>query len=115
MAQVSVYFFTGWDSDDGENVRSKRMATLDTIAGKGEPLLDTARSVGSDELDGGFYPRPKVWIVEIHDRVSIQQGNQRIRVPEGEYTMRARPAETYSVSGPKWAIPFELSRDQVDA
>jgi len=59
MADVEVYYFTGWDHIAGENVRSKRPATEEIIQRlRGEPILETRQIVDSHDLDGnGFLVR----------------------------------------------------------
>ena len=56
MKKVTVYFFKGWDDTERKNVRSKRPATLDAIAGvHGQAIMDTALEIDEDELDdNGF-------------------------------------------------------------
>ena len=59
MSKVDVYYFTGWDQMRGDNLRSKRPATLDSIKARGgTPLPQTRQTVDSSELDGnGFLKR----------------------------------------------------------
>jgi hypothetical protein len=61
MADVEVYYFMAWDPDKGQNVRSKRPATMDAIKRrKGEPILDTRSVVDSQQVDGnGFLLEPR--------------------------------------------------------
>ena len=56
MSDVEVYYFTGWDQMQGDNLRSLRPATLEAIRVRGgTPLPETSRVVDSSELDGdGF-------------------------------------------------------------
>ena len=55
MADAYVYFFTVLDESTGDRVRSKRLATLETIKGRGEPVMETQTTVDETELDdGGF-------------------------------------------------------------
>ena len=60
MAKATVYYFTFFDRDKGETVRSRRPGTLDAIAktrmASVNPLIRTAREVDESELDkNGFY------------------------------------------------------------
>jgi len=59
MPQVEVYYFTGWDQMQGDNLRSKRPATLEAIKARGGTHLpETRRVVDSSELDdNGFLKR----------------------------------------------------------
>jgi uncharacterized membrane protein len=53
MAKVEVYFFRTWDHAPGENVTSKRAATLEAIeGGLGTAILDTRHEVDESDLDG---------------------------------------------------------------
>jgi len=55
MADAYVYYFTVLDESTGHRVRSKRLATLETIKGRGEPVMETQTTVDETELDdGGF-------------------------------------------------------------
>jgi hypothetical protein len=56
MADVEVYYFVAWDPDAGQNVRSKRPATLEAIKRrKGEPIQDTRSVVDSQQVDGNGF------------------------------------------------------------
>jgi hypothetical protein len=56
MSDVEVYYFTGWDQMQGDNLLSKRPATLEAIkARSGTRLPETMRIVDSGQLDeNGF-------------------------------------------------------------
>jgi hypothetical protein len=56
MSDVEVYYFTGWDQMQGDNVLSKRPATLEAIKARGGTHLpETMRIVDSSQLDeNGF-------------------------------------------------------------
>jgi hypothetical protein len=60
MSQVAVYYFTGWDQMEGDNLISKRPATLEAIKARGGTHLpETVQIVDSSELDGnGFLNTP---------------------------------------------------------
>ena len=52
ISDVAVYYFTGWDQMHGDNLLSKRPATLEAIKARaGTPLPETMRIVDSSELD----------------------------------------------------------------
>jgi hypothetical protein len=56
MPQVEVYYFTGWDQMHGDNLISKRPATLDAIKARGGTALpETMRLVDISELDGNGF------------------------------------------------------------
>jgi hypothetical protein len=56
MPQIEVYYFTGWYQLLGENLISKRPATLDAIKARGGTALpETMRLVGSSELDSNGF------------------------------------------------------------
>ena len=58
MSEVEVYYFatSGWDKMHGDNLLSKRPATLEAIkARNGTPLPETRRIVDSSELDGNGF------------------------------------------------------------
>jgi hypothetical protein len=56
MSDVYVYYFTGWDDPPGENNISARRATLDTIKGRGEAIMESQMVVDHTELDdSGFH------------------------------------------------------------
>jgi hypothetical protein len=56
MPDVQVYDFTGWDQMQGDNLLSKRPATLEAIKARGGTHLpETMRIVDSSDLDeSGF-------------------------------------------------------------
>jgi hypothetical protein len=56
MSQVEVYYFTGWDQMQGDNLISPQPATLEAIKARGGTHLpETMRIVDSSELDeSGF-------------------------------------------------------------
>ena len=115
MALVSVYRFTWWDQTNGENVLTPRFATLEAIRrAQGSPLDKTVRVVDTADLDGnGHYPKADVWLVEIFDVVSRQDGNRRVSVPYGEYIMRKSSIESYWLSSDLLPAPFELTLTEV--
>jgi hypothetical protein len=51
MTDMYVYYFTRRDGAAGENVRSTRLATLEAIKGKGEPVMESQTVVDHTELD----------------------------------------------------------------
>jgi hypothetical protein len=57
MSKVTVYFYKHIDDDLNDDKRSKRMASLPTIARiKGHPLMDTGIEIDESALDAyGFY------------------------------------------------------------
>jgi hypothetical protein len=56
MPDVYVYYFTERDEASGENMLSTRLATLETIKGRGEPVMESQIVVDATELDGdGFH------------------------------------------------------------
>ena len=56
MSEVEVYYFTGWDQMQGDNLLSKRPATLEAIKARGGTALpETMRIVNSSELDGNGF------------------------------------------------------------
>jgi hypothetical protein len=58
MADVCVYQFTQRKGDADENTASGRWATLETINGKGEAILESRIVVNHTEIDGdGFLVR----------------------------------------------------------
>lgn len=71
VSDVHVYYFLVWDRMAGENVLFARPATLDAIAGRGEPVLESQIVVDHTELDAeGFlsanvgdesYPFGSIW------------------------------------------------------
>jgi hypothetical protein len=55
MADAYVYCFTALDEITGERVSSERRATLETIKGLGEPIMESQIVVDTSELDhNGF-------------------------------------------------------------
>ena len=71
MADAYVYYFTILDRLTGKAVRSKRLATLEAIKGRGEPVMETQTTVDQTELDsdgflvgrsvGGSDPGDELW------------------------------------------------------
>ena len=60
MAEISVYYFTGWDQMHGDNLRSERPATLDAIGVRGGTALpETERRVDTSQLDGNGFLKPE--------------------------------------------------------
>lgn len=60
MAEVDVYYFTGWDQMQGDNLRSKRPATLEAIKARGGTALpETGRTVDTSQLDGNGFLKPE--------------------------------------------------------
>ncbi|MEA3138215.1 MAG: hypothetical protein QOK23_384 [Gammaproteobacteria bacterium] len=56
MTDVYVYCFTGWDGSKDVSTRSQRRATLETIKGLGEPIMESQIVVDDAELDtNGFF------------------------------------------------------------
>jgi hypothetical protein len=55
MSDAYVYYFKGPENAAGENMLSQRPATLETISGKGEPMMETQIVVDDTELDGGGF------------------------------------------------------------
>jgi hypothetical protein len=56
MTDVYVYCFTGWDGSKDVSTRSQRRATLETIKGLGEPIMESQIVVDDAELDAnGFF------------------------------------------------------------
>ena len=52
MQKVTVYYFTKYDGRTDQEVRPRRMATLEFITRiQGHPLMDTAKEVDASELD----------------------------------------------------------------
>jgi hypothetical protein len=59
MSAVEVYYFAGWDQMQGDNLLSKRPATLEAIRVRdGTPLPATMRIVDSSELDDNGFLKP---------------------------------------------------------
>jgi len=58
MQKVTVYYYTQYDINTDQTIRSKRMATLDAIKTFScIPLMDTAQEIDVIELDDiGRYP-----------------------------------------------------------
>jgi hypothetical protein len=55
VSDVHVYYFLVWDRMAGEYMLFARPATLEAIAGKGEPVLESKVVVDHTELDAeGF-------------------------------------------------------------
>ena len=60
MSQVEVYYFTGWDQMHGDNLISKRPATLEAIKARGGTHLpETKQIVDSSEIDGNGFLKAK--------------------------------------------------------
>jgi hypothetical protein len=56
MPDIEVYYFTGWDQMQGDNLLSKRPATLEAIEARGGTALpQTRRVVDSGDLDGNGF------------------------------------------------------------
>ncbi len=56
MSDAIVYYFTMFDINKGENVRSKRPATREVIENiRGVVLEDTAQIVDISQLDGNGF------------------------------------------------------------
>jgi hypothetical protein len=55
MSDVYVYYFRGAVGTVGEKMLSTRPATLETIKGKGEPIMESQIVVDHTELDGGGF------------------------------------------------------------
>jgi hypothetical protein len=56
VPQVEVYYFTGWDQMQGDNLLSKRPATMEAIKARdGTALPETMQLVDSSELDGNGF------------------------------------------------------------
>jgi len=110
LTTVTVYRYL-----TGENAKAPYFATKEAIhREQGERLENSHRTVGLSEIDKkGFYPKPGIWVVEIFDVVSREDGNRRVSVPHGEYMMREVSAEIYSLSGDQLPFPFTLSLVEV--
>jgi hypothetical protein len=60
MAEIGVYYFTGWDQMRSDNLPPKRPATLDSIRPRGGPALpETQRTVDTSQLDGYGFLKPE--------------------------------------------------------
>jgi hypothetical protein len=59
MPKTTVYYFIGYDIATDQMIRSKRMASRETIRRFNyKPLNHTAKEVNTSELDdNGFYPK----------------------------------------------------------
>jgi len=59
MPKITVYYFTSYDIVTDQIIRSKRMASRETIRKFNyTPLNHTAKEVDTSELDdNGFYPK----------------------------------------------------------
>jgi hypothetical protein len=59
MPKITVYYFTGYNIVTDEMIRSKRMASRETIRRFNyTPLNQTAKEVDTSELDdNGLYPK----------------------------------------------------------
>ena len=55
MADVYVYYFTRYRGPLGEKILSKRRATLETIMGKGAPVMESQIVVDHTEVDGNGF------------------------------------------------------------
>jgi hypothetical protein len=55
MSDAYVYHFTGGEDRPGENHASNRRATLESIKGNGEPIMESQVVVDHSELDGGGF------------------------------------------------------------
>ena len=59
MSAVEVYHFAGWDQMRGDNLLSRRPATLEAIRVRdGTPLPATMRIVDSSDLDDDGFLKP---------------------------------------------------------
>ena len=59
MSAVEVYYFAGWNQMQGDNLLSKRPATLEAIKVRdGTPLPATMLVVDSSELDDNGFLKP---------------------------------------------------------
>ena len=109
--QVTVYFFTWYESDSGRHVQAPRAATLTAIeAACGSPLLDTAHRVAVSELNElGFVKRPSrncescgrqliylgAWL---DDHVSRPRRDQAFGCPDGHEQWRyLAPRQTWQL------------------
>ena len=71
MTDAYVYYFTMSNRLSGKTARSKRLATLEAIKGRGEPVMETQTTVDQTELDsegflvgrsvGGSDPGDELW------------------------------------------------------
>jgi hypothetical protein len=55
VSDVSVYYFLRRGLPDGNEVRSKRRATLEAIKGWGIPVMESRRIVDHTEVDGNGF------------------------------------------------------------
>jgi hypothetical protein len=55
MPDVYVYYFRERDEASGENMLSTRLATLEAIKGRGEPVMESQIVVDETELDGNGF------------------------------------------------------------
>jgi hypothetical protein len=55
MTDAYVYHFTGGENRSGERHASNRRATLESIKGNGEPIMESQAVVDASELDGGGF------------------------------------------------------------
>jgi hypothetical protein len=55
MCDAYVYYFMAWKDAADEKALSKRLATLEAIKGKGEPIMESQIVVDDSELDGDGY------------------------------------------------------------
>jgi hypothetical protein len=55
MTDVYVYYFLRWRGPVGENVLSKRRATLEAIKGKGEAVMESQIVVDHTEIDANGF------------------------------------------------------------
>jgi hypothetical protein len=55
MTDVYVYYFMRWRGPVGENILSKRRATLEAIKGKGEAVMESQIVVDHTEIDANGY------------------------------------------------------------
>ena len=69
MADVSVYYFMRRGCPGGKELQSERRATLETIKGRGEAVMQSRRVVDHTEVDGngfliggaGDESHPEIW------------------------------------------------------
>src|ERR1700731_3781697 len=55
MTDVYVYYFMRCPGSAGENIVSKRRATLEAIKGKGDPVMESQIVVDHTEMDGSGF------------------------------------------------------------
>jgi hypothetical protein len=56
MTEVDVYYFTGWNQMQGDNLLSRRPATLESIKTRGGTALpETRRTVDTSQVDANGF------------------------------------------------------------